>query len=85
MTLAADYLTRALQAEAKAALATGTYRIQMQALAAQWRDLARQAQLLTEFEEGLERERQDAAKADEIPSAERPASPARSGHAGKAG
>ena len=61
MKRVADYLTRALSLDAKAAKATGVYKAQLQALAAQWRDLARQAQILSEFEQRLEQKERKAA------------------------
>jgi hypothetical protein len=43
MHRAADYLKRAEEAEAKAAAGSGAFRTQMQAIAAQWREMARHA------------------------------------------
>jgi hypothetical protein len=53
---AADCLARALEAETKAAKAKGLFRTEMLAVAEQWRDLARQALLLSELEERTARE-----------------------------
>ena len=53
MNRVTDYLARAEEAEAKAAKARGEYRTQLIGIAEQWRDLARQAKALAEFEHQL--------------------------------
>lgn len=53
MNRVTDYLARAVEAEAKAARAKGEYRAQLIGIAEQWRDLARQAKALAEFEHQL--------------------------------